>query len=281
MHFFFFNILIRKKTLKEMSSPGKALRNWFESDETMKKLMEGKLAWGNILESPKRKATRRKSSPKSASTRKTPSRSAATPKAPHPTPWSSLPSTSTRILSQFETPRIHDPRDLLEHFPIDLLRVRDSDVIAIVWNNKLLKQWKNERPTSYNEHMEYEMYTEYRLVHTLRQHKDLFEILAPKRDDEIVRIRFHRPRTPPVRLVRPEDIYKQFPGVIVDRNRDGRQGKDTRGIIIRGDFKRRHSRDEIARMTADLMRSLYASKYWKVLPAERDDEICRIEMSHA
>lgn len=266
-----------------MSSPGKLLRNWFETDETMKKLMEGKIAWGNIIESPKRKATRRKSSSKSASTRKTPSRSPPTPKAPHPTPWSSLsstPSTGSRILSQFETPRIIEPRDLLEHFPIDLLRARDSDVIAIVWNDKLLKEWKNKYPTSYNEHLEYEMYTEYRLVHTLRQHKDLFEILAPKRDDEIVRIRFHRQRTPPFRLNHPEDIYKQFPGVIVDRRRDGRPGKDTRGIIIRGDFKRKHDRDQIARMTADLMRSLYASKSWKVLPAERDDEICRIEMSH-
>jgi hypothetical protein len=264
-----------------MSSPGKALRNWLAGDETMKKLMEGKVAWGDIIESPSKRGAsrRRKSSAKTASTRKTPSRSPSTPKAPHPSPWSSVPSTGSRILSKFETPRIRDPRDLLEHFPIDLLRVRDSDIIAIVWNDKLLKQWKNERPSSYNEHLEYEMYTEYRLVHTLRQHKELFEILAPKRNDEIVRIRFNRPRTPPVRLVRREDIYKQFP-VIVDR-RDGRPGESTFAIMIRGDFKRSHSRDEVARMTADLMRSLYASKYWKVLPAEHDDEICRIEMSHA
>lgn len=265
-----------------MSSPGKTLRNWLAGDETMKKLMKGEMAWGNIIESPKRRsATRRrsKSSPKSASTRKTPSRTPPAPKAPHPSPWSSVQSTGSRILSKFETPRIRDPRDLLEHFPIDLLRVRDSDIIAVIWNEKLLRQWKNERPSSYNEHLEYEMYTEYRLVHTLRQHKELFEILAPKRDDEIVRIRFHRPRTPPVRLARREDIYKQFP-VIVDR-RDGRPGEATFGIMIRGDFKRSHSRDEVAHMTADLMRSLYASKYWKVLPAESDDEICRIEMSHA
>jgi hypothetical protein len=265
-----------------MNSPGKQLRNWLAGDETMQKLMAGEVKWGNLLASPpKRGSTRRrsKSSPKSASTRKTPSRTPPTPKAPHPSPWSSVPSTGSRILSKFETPRIREPRDLLEHFPVDLLRVRDSDIIAVVWNDKLLKQWKNERPSSYNEHLEYEMYTEYRLVHTLRQHKELFEILAPKRDDEIVRIRFHHPRTPPVRLARRDDIYKQFP-VIVDR-REGRKGESTFGIIIRGDFKRRHDRDQIARMTADLMRSLYASKSWKVLPAESDDEICRIEMSHA
>ena len=265
-----------------MNSPGKQLRNWLSGDETMQKLMKGEVAWGNLLASPPaspKKTRRSKSSAKSASTRKTPSRTPPVPKGPHPSPWSSLPSTGSRILEKFETPRIRDPRDLLEHFPIDLLRVRDSDITAIVWNEKLLQQWRNERPTSYNEHFEYELYTEYRLVHTLRQHKDLFEILAPKRNDEIVRIRFHRPRTPPARLVRREDIYKQFP-VIVDR-RDGRPGEATFGIMIRGDFKRKHDRDQIARMTADLMRSLYASKYWKVLPAERDDEICRIEMSHA
>lgn len=265
-----------------MASPGQQLRNWIAADETMKGLMEGKIAWANLLESPpKRRNTRRKSSSKSATTRKTPSRSPATPKAPHPSPWSTLPSTSTRILSKFETPRIRDPRDLLDHFPIDILRIRDSDILALVWNEELLDKWKNERPTSYNEHMEYEKYTEFRLVHTLRQYKDLFEILAPKRGDEIVRIRFHRPRTPsppPVRLIRRDDIYKNFP-VIVDK-REGRPGEATFGIIIRSDFKKKHSRDEVARMTADLMRSLYASKYWKVLPAERDDEICRIEMSH-
>jgi hypothetical protein len=110
----------------------------------------------------------------------------------------------------------------------------------------------------------------------------MFEILAPKRGDEIVRIRFHRPRTPsppPVRLVRRDDIYKNFP-VIVDK-REGRPGESTFGIVIRGDFKRKHNSDEIARMTADLMRSLYASKYWKVLSPELDDELCRIEMTHA
>jgi hypothetical protein len=268
-----------------MNSPGKALRNWLDGDETMQKLIAGELAWGNIIDSPppKRAATRRNSTKSkrssSASTRKTPSHSLKTPVAPPPSPWSAVPSTGSRILSKFETPRIRDPRDLLEHFPIDLLNIRDSDVIAIVWNNKLLKQWKNERPSSYNEHLEYEMYTEYRLVHTLRQHKELFEILAPKRDDEIVRIRFHRPRSPPVRLVRREDIYKQFP-VIVDR-REGRPGEATFGIILRGDFKRGHSHEQVARMTADLMRALHASKFWKVLPAERDDEISRIEMAHA
>jgi hypothetical protein len=167
---------------------------------------------------------------------------------------------------------------LLEHFPVDLLRVRDSDIIAIVWNKKLLNQWETERPESYNEHMEYEKYTEYRLVHTLRQHKDLFDIMAPKRDDEIIRMRFHPPRTPPVHLVRRDDIYKKFP-VIVDR-REGRHGEATFGIMIRGDYKRKHNREEIAGMTSDLMRSLRASRSWKVLPAEHDDEICRIEMSH-
>lgn len=274
-----------------MSSPGKALRNFLEGDETMQKLMKGEVAWGNLLESrptkrrgstQRRSKSKSKSSAKSASTRKTPSRSPATPKAPPPTSqstMSSLPSTGSRILHKFETPRIHDPRDLLEHFPIDLLRIRDSDIIAIAWNNKLFNKWEAERPESYNEHMEYEKYTEYRLIHTLRQHKDLFEILAPKRSDEIVRIRFHRPRTPPVRLVRRDDIYKHFP-VIVDR-RDGRPGEATFGIMLRGDFKRKHDRDQIARTTADLMRSLYSSRSWKVLPAELDDEICRIEMSHA
>lgn len=267
-----------------MDSPGKQIRNWWAADNIMQKLNEGKLDWANLLESPpKHKNTRRrKSSPKSATTRKTPSRSPATPKAPHPSPWSTLPSTSTRIMDQFETPRIRDPRDLLDHFPIDISRVRDSDILALVWNEKLVDKWRNERPASYNEHMEYEKYVEYRLIHTLRQHRDLFEILAPKRNDEIVRIRFHRPRTPsppPVRLMRREDIYKNFP-VIVDK-REGRPGEATFAIILRGDFKRRHSRDEIARTIADLMRSLHASKYWKVLSAERDDEICRIEMKHA
>lgn len=270
-----------------MASPGKQLRNWIAADETMQKLMEGNIAWANVLPSPpRRRSTRRKSSPKSA-TRKTPSRSPATPKAPRPSPWSSLPSTTSRILDKFETPNIRDPRDLLKHFAINIEPIRDSDVLALVWNERLLEQWKNERPTSYNEHFEFEKYTEFRLIHTLRKHKDLFEILAPKRGDEIVRIRVHRPRTPspsPVRLVRREDINKHFP-VIVDKlivdKREGRADEDTYGIIIRGDFKKRHSRDEVARMTADLMRSLHASKYWKVIPPVRNDELCRIEMKHA
>jgi hypothetical protein len=266
-----------------MTSPGKALRNIFAADETFQKLFEGKIAWANLVESPpKHRKTRRKSASKASSTRKSPSKSPATPKAPHPSPWSTLPSTSTRILDKFETPRIRDPRDLLEHFPIDIARVRDSDILALVWNDKLLNKWKNERPASFNEHMEYEKYTEFRLIHTLRQYSDLFEILAPKRDDEIVRIRFHRPRTPsppPVKLVRRDDIYKYFP-VIVDK-REGRPGESTFGILIRGDYKRKHSRDEIARMIADLMRSLHASRYWKVLAPVQDDEICRIEMKHA
>lgn len=274
--------------MNALGSAGKTLRKWLaatgnESNDEMKKLMEGKMEWGNLVDPRRRRSTLKSSASKSSGSSTASKRSSAStrkmPKAPHPSPWSSLPSTGSRILSKFETPRIHDPRDLLKHFPIDLLRIRDSDIIAIVWNKELLAKWKNERPSSYNEHLEYEMYTEYRLVHTLRQHKELFEIMAPKRSDEIVRIRFNRPRTPPARLVRREDIYKAFP-VIVDK-REGKPGEATFGIIIRGDYKRSHTRDEVARMTADLMLSLNTSKYWKVLPAVLEDEICRIEMSHA
>lgn len=265
-----------------MNSPGKMLQKWFGEDSNFQKMQKGEVAWGNLLASSSRKrrhATAKRKS-LSRSTRKTP-RTPPTPKAPHPSPWSSLPSTSTRILENYKTPRVRDPRDLLKHFPIDLLRDRDSDVMSVVWNKKLLNQWKDEHPTSFNEYLEYEMYTEFRLVHTLRQHKDLFEIMAPH-GDEIVRIRFRAPKAPsppPVRLLRREDIYKNFP-VIVDR-REGRPGEATFGIVLRGDFKRAHSVDQVAHMTGNLMRALQASKYWKVLPAVRDDEICRIEMSHA
>lgn len=252
-----------------MNSPGKLIKKWLNENNVAQKILKGEIQWGNLAPSTRK---HKSTTPRSASTRKT-------PKAPHPSPWPSPPSTGTRALEKFKTPKITNPRDLLTHFPIDLLRVRDSDILAVVWNTKLLKQWKNERPSSYDEHLEYEMYTEYRLVHTLRQHKDMFEILAPKHEDEIVRIRFNPPRSPPVRLVRREDIYKQFP-VIVDR-REGRPGEATFGIMIRGDYKRGRSADEIARMTADLMRALHASKYWKVLPPARDDELCRIEMTHA
>lgn len=276
-----------------MDSPGKALLKWAEPNaEAWGNITK---PWGNYLLNEKSatpstpstsslrrhaKRTLRGKSPssksKSKSTRKT-------PKTPQPSPWSSVPSTGSRILSKFKTPNIRERRDLLEHFPIDLLRIGGSDdTFAIVWNEKLLNKWKKDRPESYNEHVEYEFYTEYRLVHTLRQHKDMFDILPAKRSDEIVRIRYHAPRPPsppPIRLGRRDEIYKHFP-VIVDK-REGRPGESTFAIIIRTDYMRSHSREDVARMTADLMRSLHASKFWKVLPAVSKEELCRIEMSHA
>jgi hypothetical protein len=270
-----------------MESPGSMLKKWLGPDDEMWGNMTK--PWGNMLPTPSTPSTPSTSSLRrhaKRTLRRGKASSSSTRKTARPSPWSSVPSTGSRILSKFKTPSIRERRDLLEHFPIDFLRIKDADeTYAIVWNEKLLKQWKNERPASYNEHVEYEFYTEYRLVHTLRQHKDMFEILAPKRSDEIIRIRYHAPRPPsppPIRLVKRKDIWENFP-VLVDK-REGRSGEATFAVIIRSDYMRSHSREDVARMTADLMRSLHASKFWKVLPpgpGAKDGDLCWIEMTHA
>lgn len=269
-----------------MESPGKALLKWAGPDAEM----WGNISkpWENVIEKPATPSTPstselRKQAKKTLRHRGK-SNSKRTRKTPRPSPWSSVRSTGSRILSKFKTPRIRERHDLLQHFPIDFLRISGSDdTFAIVWNDKILKEWKQKRSASYNEYVEYEFYTEYRLVHTLRQHKDMFEIMAPKRSDEIIRIRYHAPRPPsppPIRLVKRKDIWEKFPGVIVDQ-REGRPGEATFGVIITRKYLGSHTADQTAHLTADLMRSLHASKYWKVLPPVNADELCRIEMSHA
>jgi hypothetical protein len=269
---------------------GAAGRNLSFNDPLLTAMARGELKWGDLLykpESPVSDRYKRKS-------RSPASRSPPAPRAPQGSPASPAYSPINDVFEGYKTPDLRLRKFIWENFPIVLepIATRDgSEKYAVKWHRAHLEEWRSSRTESYEEAMEYELFSELRLIHALRKHAHLYALHEPRSRDEIVVIEMKgAARAPPAPtpasaayagpvLRKLNDITVHFPGVVVWGKVDGRAGESTYALKIRGDFHRKTDRKVAERTLAGLESALRASRFWAVL-APKDGEFLRIEMSH-
>jgi hypothetical protein len=247
------------------------------ADPLFEAMERGNLKWGDLLMNNAPRNTVARSSSSSASSRN---------------------SSPNSIFENFSTPDLRLKKFIWEHFPVVLEEIttrNGSEKYAVKWHRKNLEEWRSSRTTSWDEAMEYQLFSQVRLLHALRKHPHLYKLHPPRNTGEIVIIEMigdaKRPHSPPragtgaaaapVPVLRKlNDITTFFPGVVVWKRVEGRAGESTYALTIRGDFMKRTD-DKTARVVLrDLEAALRASRFWSVLaPADRG-EFLRLEMRH-
>jgi len=215
------------------------------------------------------------------------------------------------VFNNFVTPDLHLRKFIWEKFPVVLEEIttrNGREMYAVKWHRRNLEAWRSERTTSYDEAMEYELFSELRLIHSLRKFPHLYALHEPRTKDEIVRIEMlgaartaptvpasmrARSRSPPrfrgvdaaagprvPELRKLNDITTHFPGVVVWEKVEGRRGESTYALKVRGDFARKAGAGA-ERIKGELEAALRASRFWSVMAAGDKAEWLRLEMQHA
>ena len=249
-----------------------AARGALIADPFFEAMERGNLKWGNLL--------------MSASASRSSSRA------------SSRASSINSAFENFSTPDLHLKKFIWENFPVVLEEIttrNGSEKYAVKWHRKNLEEWRSSRTTSWDEAMEYELYSQLRLLHSLRKHPHLYKLLPPRNTGEIVIIemvgvvkRAESPKrvaprmaAPPVPVLRKlNDITTFFPGVVVWKKVEGRKGESTYALTIRGDFMKRVDDKTMRIVLRDLEAALRASRFWSVLAPGDRSEFMRLEMRH-
>lgn len=262
----------------------------------MDAMIRGELKWSDLLMDVDPKYAYKSRSPASRSPRM--------PRAPPGSPVTPPYSPINDAFENFVTPDLRLRKFIWEKFPVVLEEIRTrngSEMVAVKWHRRNLEEWRSSRTTSFEEAMEYELFSELRLIHSLRKHPHLYRLHEPRSKDEIVVIemigaarappppararspvRVHAaaaagPRVPELRKL--NDITTHFPGVVVWSPVAGRGGESTYALKIRNDFGKKVSAKEAERILGDLEAALRASRFWTVLAPARG-EFLRLEMRH-
>ena len=240
--------------------------NLFGNDPLMMALAKGEVLWGDLMMDLEVGTTRRPMKSKS------PTRKSSKPRL-------ITPNVERNALEGYKTPNLQLRKGIYENFPV-IVNELGAGVYEIKWHVKNLEDWRKERAMSWEEYQEYELFSELRLIHSLRKHADRYELMPPTNKDQIVRFKmlgaeqaFRGPK-----LMRLNDIKTHFP--VVWHKVEGRIGEATYGLELRGDFMRKASKAEAAVVQQGLLDALRASRAWMVLPPTEKGEVCRIEMKH-
>ena len=260
------------------SSPLKML-----SDE-MAVALESGLPWGNVMN---KNTTRKKR------------------RSPSPKPVAASWNIEKEALEDYIVPDLRLRKAIWETFPVDLKPIvsRDgTERYAIVWNQKKLKEWREERAETRDEYMDYADYQAARLLHALKQHSRIYRLEPVRSAEEFAVIamvhsgrdkspvrgggasaaapgRRNKSRSPAPRLMRLTDIRDAFPDMVVWKSVEGRRGESTYALTVMNKFLRAVSPKEADRALGDLMAALRASPAWHVLRPV-GDEFARLEMRH-
>ena len=270
------------------------------ADPIFDAMMRGDLKWGDLL---------MEADPKYAYKSRSPaSRSPPMPRAPLGSPVTPPYSPINDAFEDFVTPDLRLRKFIWEKFPVVLEEIRTRngrEMFAVKWHRRNLEEWRSSRTTSYEEAMEYELFSELRLIHSLRKHPHLYALHEPRSKDEIVVIEMLGAARAPARATSPargaagigaaaavaagprvperrklNDITSHFPGVVVWSKVDGRKGESTYALTIRKDFGKKLAPKLKERLLGDLEAALRASRFWSVLPAGERGEFLRLEMRH-
>lgn len=240
--------------------------NFFGNDPLMMALAKGEVLWGDLMMDLEVGTTRHPMKSKS------PTRKSSKPRL-------ITPNAERNALEGFKTPNLQLRKGIYENFPVIVNEV-GAGVYEIKWHVKNLADWRKERAMSWEEYQEYELFSELRLIHSLRKHADRYELMPPTNKDQIVRFKMlgAEPVFRGPKLMRLNDIKTHFP--VVWHKVEGRVGETTYGLELRSDFMRKASKTEAAAVQQGLLDALRASRAWTVLPSGEKGEVCRIEMKH-
>lgn len=209
-------------------------------------MASGTTKWGNLMRT-------RKSKSKSKSRSRSKSRSL-----------------SNFALRNYKTPTLALRADIYKTFPV-VVTEPVRGVYAIKWHRDNLREWRETHPTSWDEYQDYKDWVEVRLLHSLKKHSHLYNVLPPVSRDEIVRFRMvgeesthinrrnsRNSRNGPV-LMSLKNIKDAFPA-IYKLNALGDYE-----IEMRGDFMRSVSETESTRVWNLLLSALLKSPAWHVV----------------
>lgn len=250
----------RSRASSKRSSPTR--KNLF-NDPMLAAMKRGDMLWGDLMTAPGAGMPRRTASP-----------------PPTLSPWS----IEDEALEDYVTPRLGHLEDLRRHFPIDIVKVpRRDNAYAVRFNRDALMEMRNAANISWDAAMEYEAFQEYRLLHALRAHADLFRLEKPSSKDDVVIVHLIEKPAPAMRvpeLRRLSDIKDKYPGVVVWRKVEGRKGESTYALEVMRTFERSNPPHVVDRVLHELKMALETSKFWHVLPAHDRSEWVRLEMRH-
>jgi hypothetical protein len=182
-------------------------------------------------------------------------------------------SLSNFALRNYKTPTLALRADIYKTFPV-VVTEPVRGVYAIKWHRDNLREWRETHPTSWDEYQDYKDWVEVRLLHSLKKHSHLYNVLPPVSRDEIVRFRMvgeepthinrrnsrnsRNSRNGPV-LMSLKNIKDAFPA-IYKLNALGDYE-----IEMRGDFMRSVSETESTRVWNLLLSALSKSPAWSVV----------------
>ncbi len=96
-------------------------------------------------------------------------------------------------LRGYVIPDLTDPLQIMEHFPVEMVLLDDTDAerFAAVWNPAKRNAWRNNtnRTPNINMHNEYETYMGRRLIAALQAHSSIYELSPPRTPDQIIVLR--------------------------------------------------------------------------------------------
>lgn len=265
-------------------------------DHIVEAMKRGNLKWGDLMNA----KNHRSASPRSPRSL----RIAAPPASPASPAYVPI----NDVFNNFVTPDLRLRKFIWEKFPVVLEEIttrNGREMYAVKWHRRNLEAWRSERTTSYDEAMEYELFSELRLIHSLRKFPHLYALHEPRSKDEIVVIEMlgaaraplaapaARARSPPrprgaevagprvPELRKLNDITTHFPGVVVWEKVEGRRGESTYALKVRGDFARKAGAGA-ERIKGELEAALRASRFWSAMAGDGSKgEWMRLEMQHA
>jgi len=96
-------------------------------------------------------------------------------------------------LRGYAIPDLTDPMQIMEHFPVTMVRLDDADAerFAVVWDGAKRNEWRNNtnRTPNRNMHNQYETYMGRRLIAALQAHSGIYELSPARTAEQIIVLR--------------------------------------------------------------------------------------------
>ena len=191
--------------------------------------------------------------------------------------------TKSQTSDEYELPEMNLRKDIWENFPVVVSAADSEGRHAICWHRDNLREWRQSKPHSYSEWIDYEVIQKYRLMVALSTSLH-WTVEDPDSSEQIciIRMKFNARATEdntsitksrdnwPVLLCL-NDIKAHFPVVWHD------ESSNIYSIEIH-DKKLKAMKGDPALVRDQLMNALTASTAWHVMPAEKDTQFCRIRL---
>lgn len=175
------------KTRKSPKSPKNILAKELANDPIYQAMVKGNVKWGNIVENKPKfwaenvtRNNKRNHKPHAVLPRLNAERLSVRNGNNN---WE-----LSEILKDYNVPDLQLRKGIWENFPVVLVPLNDAngvDRYGVSWHNKNLKDWRNTKPESWDEWMNYQHWCEVRLLHSLRKHSKQYKLLPARNPSQL------------------------------------------------------------------------------------------------